>query len=194
MTNDQRLTIAVHVSDLQPRGGRSAGAWIDTYLRRPGPEFSIGSGLLDSDWQIGRVRDWEGTQSLNCPIDQTLQYTDDVITWRTGAACLGAYSRVRVSVVTRWNGEVDNAPAPRRFTNWVTRTTDAAAADNPGCVTRAEYQQIHGGMSQARVHQVFDTAGTPAGVEPAGTAERTDNAAPPCSGTRPRGSSWSIRP
>ena len=36
----------------------------------------------------------------------------------------------------------------------------AASADTPGCVTRAEYRQVHDGMTRGRVHDIFDTKGT----------------------------------
>jgi hypothetical protein len=35
----------------------------------------------------------------------------------------------------------------------------AAQADTPGCVTRAEFRQVHDGMPMARVHRIFDTDG-----------------------------------
>jgi len=35
----------------------------------------------------------------------------------------------------------------------------ASAAGSPGCVTRAEYRQVHRGMSQARVRHIFETRG-----------------------------------
>ena len=35
----------------------------------------------------------------------------------------------------------------------------AASADTPGCVTRAEFRQVHKGMTKTRVHRVFDTSG-----------------------------------
>ncbi len=41
----------------------------------------------------------------------------------------------------------------------VTLTAGAAAADTPGCVTRAEYRNVHKGMTKARVARIFDTAG-----------------------------------
>jgi hypothetical protein len=36
----------------------------------------------------------------------------------------------------------------------------AAAADSPGCVTRAEYGRVHDGMARGKVHDIFDTSGT----------------------------------
>jgi hypothetical protein len=36
----------------------------------------------------------------------------------------------------------------------------AAAADTPGCVTRAEYRQVHNGMTRGKVHDIFDTKGS----------------------------------
>ena len=35
-----------------------------------------------------------------------------------------------------------------------------AAADTPGCVTRAEYGRVHDGMTRGKVHDIFDTKGT----------------------------------
>jgi hypothetical protein len=34
-----------------------------------------------------------------------------------------------------------------------------ALADTPGCVSRAEYRQVHRGMTKPHVHRIFDTAG-----------------------------------
>ena len=34
-----------------------------------------------------------------------------------------------------------------------------ATADTAGCVVRAEYRQVHNGLSRARVHRIFDTSG-----------------------------------
>lgn len=34
-----------------------------------------------------------------------------------------------------------------------------AAADTPGCVTRAEYKAAHKGMGKKKVHSIFDTKG-----------------------------------
>jgi hypothetical protein len=36
-----------------------------------------------------------------------------------------------------------------------------AAADTPGCVTRAEYGRVRDGMTRGKVHDIFDTNGTP---------------------------------
>lgn len=35
-----------------------------------------------------------------------------------------------------------------------------ATADTPGCVVRKEFRQVHNGLTQARVHRIFDTSGT----------------------------------
>lgn len=35
----------------------------------------------------------------------------------------------------------------------------SAQADTPGCVTRAEFRQVHDGMPVARVHRILDTEG-----------------------------------
>ena len=34
-----------------------------------------------------------------------------------------------------------------------------ASADTPGCVSRAEYRQVHSGMTKAWVRSIFDTKG-----------------------------------
>jgi hypothetical protein len=90
VVNEERLTIQITVDDLQRRHNRSASAWIDTDSDRRGPEYFIGSGLYDSDYQIARARDWQvvGSGPLACPIAQTLAFDRDVIRWTTGRACL----------------------------------------------------------------------------------------------------------
>lgn len=40
-------------------------------------------------------------------------------------------------------------------------TSATATADTPGCVSRHEFGRIQVGMSQTRVHKIFDTAGAP---------------------------------
>jgi hypothetical protein len=35
----------------------------------------------------------------------------------------------------------------------------AAYADSAGCVSKAEYRHVHGGMQMWRVHRIFDTRG-----------------------------------
>ncbi len=42
----------------------------------------------------------------------------------------------------------------------LTATTAPATAGTPDCVSRAEYREVHLGMSRSRVHRVFDTRGT----------------------------------
>jgi hypothetical protein len=39
---------------------------------------------------------------------------------------------------------------------------EAAVADTPGCVTRAEFRKVNDGMSMRRVHRIFDTNGVKA--------------------------------
>jgi hypothetical protein len=122
--NERRVTIRVVVQDLRRRAGQgSAGAWLDTDQARSGPEFYIGSGLYDSDWMIGRARDWRvvGSGPLACPIDQRLLFERDTIVWTTGAACLGRYGKVRVSVTTQGAWGTDHSPARRAFHAWVRR-------------------------------------------------------------------------
>lgn len=123
VVNEGRLQIRVVVDDLQRRHGRSASVWIDKTSRRPGAEFFIGSGLYESDWQIGRARRWRvvGNGPLNCPVDQRLNYQRDVIIWATGTACLGQYSRIRVSVETQKGNRTDYSPRRHRFHDWVAR-------------------------------------------------------------------------
>ena len=123
VTNEGRLKIHVKVDDLQPRGGRSAAVWIDTNPDRAGAEFFIGSGLWDSDWQIGRGRGWRvvGQGPLACPVDQRLNFARDVITWRTGRTCMGRYSAVRVSVEAHKGRTTDYSPRRHRFHPWVER-------------------------------------------------------------------------
>lgn len=41
----------------------------------------------------------------------------------------------------------------------VTGAPVAAQADTVGCVTRAEFQHVHRGMSKTRVRHIFDTRG-----------------------------------
>ena len=112
VVNERRLTVRIHVENLQRRTGRAASAWIDTNPDRRGPEYFIGSGLWDSDWMIGRARNWRvvGAGPLNCPIDQRLDFRREVIEWTTGRACLGRYRAVRVSVETYWRGTTDYSP------------------------------------------------------------------------------------
>ncbi len=46
-----------------------------------------------------------------------------------------------------------------------------AAADTPGCVTRAEFRKVQDGMAMRRVHRIFDTNGEKA-VAPWGKEQR----------------------
>jgi len=123
VVNEERLTIQITVDDLQRRHNHSASAWIDTDSDWRGPEYFIGSGLYDSDYQIARARDWRvvGSGPLACPIAQTLAFDRDVIRWTTGRACLGSYSTIRVSAETSWQGTKDFSPARHRFHPWVHR-------------------------------------------------------------------------
>lgn len=120
--NERRLRIRLHVDDLQRRTGRDAAVWIDTDASRAGAEFFIASGLYDSDWMIARARGWRvvGSGPLNCPVDQKLDSERDVIVWTTGRACLGRYSRVRVSAETR-DRVTDYSPRRHTFHRWVAR-------------------------------------------------------------------------
>ena len=121
--NEKRLTIRIVVDDLRQRAGQgSVGVWVDTNPSRYGPEFHIGSGLWDSDWQIGRARDWKSAGSvLNCAIDQRLLFDQDTIVFTTGRGCLGSYGKVRVSVTTWGGGNTDHSPAHHVFHPWVAR-------------------------------------------------------------------------
>ena len=123
VVNEQRLTIRVVVDELQRRAGQgSVEVWLDTDAGRSGPEFHIGSGLWDSDWQISRARGWRSTGfPLACRIDQRLLFDRDKIVFRTSKGCLGRYGKVRASVTTRGGGEVDHSPARHAFHPWVRR-------------------------------------------------------------------------
>src|SRR4051794_12575529 len=43
----------------------------------------------------------------------------------------------------------------------VAMPADAATSDARPCATRGEYRQVRRGMTQARVHAIFDSAGVP---------------------------------
>ena len=126
VTNETRLKIHIKVDDLQRRVGRSAAVWIDTNRDRAGAEYFVGSGLWDSDWQIGRARGWRvvGDGPLACPIDQRLSFDRNVITWTIGRGCLARYSAVRVSVETQMANATDYSPRRHRFHAWVKRHED----------------------------------------------------------------------
>ncbi len=122
VTNEKRLQIRVKVENLQKKAGPSAAAWLDTDKGRKGPEFFIGSGLYDSDWQITRADGWEPVgDPLSCDIDQALRFKKDVISWTTGKDCLGKYSAVRVSVETQKGDTTDYSPDKHMFHPWVAR-------------------------------------------------------------------------
>lgn len=100
--------------------------WLDKNARRAGPGFSIGRGLWDSDWSIGRARKWRfaGSGPLHCPVDQRLLFERDVIVFKTGRACLGRYGEIRVSATTYGGARgrlVDHSPRYRTFHRWVRR-------------------------------------------------------------------------
>ena len=125
--NEKRLTVRVVVKDLRRRAGAgSVSVWLDKNARRSGPEFHIGSGLWESDWQIGRTTGWRFTRGpLNCPIDQRLLFKRDVIVFQTGRGCLGRYGKVRVSVTTYGGARgrlVDHSPRFHTFHRWVRRS------------------------------------------------------------------------
>ena len=123
--NASRLTVRATVDDYRHTFSEDeASLWVDTHPRRPGPEFFMGSGLYERDWQIVRTRGWRivGRRPLNCPVKQLLDPAREVMNWTTGPACLGSYSRVRVSVTTGpANGTTDHSPAYHRLHRWVTR-------------------------------------------------------------------------
>jgi hypothetical protein len=122
VANEKRLQVRVKVEDLQPKAGASAALWIDTDKERKGPEFVIGSGLYDSDWQLSRADGWKAVgDPLNCDVDQALRYKKDVISWTTGKDCLGTYTAVRVSAETQKRDTNDYSPAKRKFHPWVER-------------------------------------------------------------------------
>jgi hypothetical protein len=121
--NERRLTVRIVVDDLQRRFGQGGvSVWIDSNPGRSGPEFFIGSGLWDSDWQISRTTGWQVTRGpLNCPTGHRLLFDRDTIVFTMGPACLGRYGKVRVSVTTRGGGATDHSPARRVFHPWVLR-------------------------------------------------------------------------
>ena len=122
VVNEKRLQVRIKVDDLQKEIGPGAGVWLDTDPDRKGPEFVIGSGLYQSDWQITRADGWKAVgDPLSCPVDQRLRYDDDVISWRTGPACLGKYDEVRVSAETQTQQTHDWSPARRSWHPWVDR-------------------------------------------------------------------------
>ena len=122
VVNEKRLQVRIKVANLQKEIGPSAAAWLDTDPDRKGPEFFIGSGLYQSDWQITRADGWQAEgDALACPVDQRLRYADDVITWTTGPACLGSYDEVRVSVETSDGDTRDFSPARHRWHRWIDR-------------------------------------------------------------------------
>ena len=122
VVNEKRLQVRVKVANLQKKIGPSAAAWLDTDPGRKGPEFFIGSGLYQSDWQITRADGWQAEgDPLSCPVDQRLRYDDDVISWTTGPVCLGSYDEVRVSVETSDGDRRDFSPARRGWHPWVDR-------------------------------------------------------------------------
>lgn len=43
-----------------------------------------------------------------------------------------------------------------------------AHADTPRCVTRAEYERVHNGMSKRRVHRIFDIRGRRVAISSSG--------------------------
>jgi hypothetical protein len=43
-----------------------------------------------------------------------------------------------------------------------------AHADTPHCVTRAEYERVHDGMSKRRVHRIFDIPGRRVSISSSG--------------------------
>ena len=122
VVNEKRLQVRIKVDNLQKKHGRSAAVWIDTDPERKGPEYFIGSGLYDSDWQIGRTKGWKVVKlPLNCPVDQRLRYDDDVISWTTGPKCLGEYDEVRVSAEAADQDTRDYSPSRHRWHAWVDR-------------------------------------------------------------------------
>lgn len=122
VVNEKRLQVRIRVENLQKKGGRSASAWLDTDPERKGPEFFIGSGLYDSDWQISPTEGWKvAGDPLGCVIDQRLRYKRNVISWTTGKGCLGKYTAVRVSAQTHQGSTNDFSPAKRKFHPWVER-------------------------------------------------------------------------
>ena len=105
VVNEKRLQVRIKVANLQKKIGPSAAAWLDTDPDRKGPEFFIGSGIYQSDWQITRADGWQAEgDALACPVDQRLRYDD-----------------VRVSVETSDGDTRDFSPARHRWHPWVDR-------------------------------------------------------------------------
>jgi hypothetical protein len=122
VVNEHRLQVRIKVDDLQKKSGPGAGVWLDTDPEHAGPDFIIGSGLYDSDYQISRAEGWHAVgDPLSCPLDQKLRFDDDVIAWRTGAGCLGSYDEVRVSAETQTEDVHDFSPARHEWHAWVDR-------------------------------------------------------------------------
>lgn len=122
VVNENRLQIRIKVEDLQKKIGPGAGVWLDTDPDHKGPDFLIGSGLYQSDYQISRAEGWKVVgDPLSCPLEQKLRYDDDVIAWRTGAGCLGEYDEVRVSAETQTEDTHDFSPARHEWHPWVDR-------------------------------------------------------------------------
>jgi hypothetical protein len=122
VVNEKRLQVRIKVEDLQKKSGPSAGVWLDTDPEHKGPDFFIGSGLYQSEWQISRADGWKVTgDPLSCPVDQRLRYDDDVISWTTGPKCLGDYEEVRVSAEAHAEETHDYSPARHEWHSWIDR-------------------------------------------------------------------------
>ena len=123
--NARRLTVRVTVDDYRHTFSEDEALPLGGHPPSP-PRTGVlhGSGLYERDWQIVRTRGWRivGRRPLNCPVKQLLDPAREVMSWTTGPACLGSYSRVRVSVTTGpANGTTDHSPAYHRLHRWVTR-------------------------------------------------------------------------
>ena len=122
VANRKRLQVRIKIQELEKKTGRSAGVWLDTDPEHQGPDFFIGSGLYQSDWQITRTEGWKlKGDPLSCPVDQRLRYVDEVISWTVGEKCLGSYDTVRVSAQTSDEDVNDYSPDRHKWHGWVDR-------------------------------------------------------------------------
>jgi hypothetical protein len=55
VVDEKRVQVRIKVESLEKKFGRSAAVWLDTDPEHQGPDFFIGSGLYQSDWQITRA-------------------------------------------------------------------------------------------------------------------------------------------
>lgn len=121
VVNNRRLVLISHHVDLPRRTG--AGYFIDIDRTRPGPEFVLGGGLVDSDFNIFHARRWRSTgEPIGCDLRLRPRFARDQIKFSMARACLdGTRKHVRVSFsVAPFDGDDrDFLPGRREFTRWV---------------------------------------------------------------------------